>query len=685
MRYIKIHDFVIDSQLPVMFTKGSEVSIEPKLHALLLLFIAHENKIVSRDKIINDVNQGIIVSDNAVSKMVANLRQLLKDNPKAPLFIKTIPKQGYCFIAKVMWQDTLVTNGHDELGKPHNRQFSIYGLAALLLVMISTATWWHFTSSLSFDDNYKHLKLQPLTRHSGVEFAPLVSPDKKYLAYTRNDPANAVSELWLRPLDDAKQEKFITHLATSSEMAWSSDSNQLLFTDYPQQICHLKRITLAEDGQPVSDLGLCNARYISQLQYVDNDQSIIYVAQEVMFEPKQIYRYTFSDNSRSLIKQPNPSGSGNYGFDLSDDGKRMLILSADAGSCHTSMFVLSMKHNLLENKGRWSRFVNRAIWHHDSKSVINTTSESSHELVHSQLDGKVISTLVSTSNRVADNFTRFPNGRDYYFTSFQMNNDNELVNLVSKAKSRSFNSSVYDKFPTFSSQADQWYFLSKRSGLSQVYMGDEKSKILTQLTHFDKEPQIDLLDVSPDGKTLLIAGRKILHLMSLADSTIESVNVNEGFAITSGWLSSNRLAVTVLINGKPSLRYYNRQKKQFSVANPRWQAALSDSLGEQQFYVEHGTNEVYQWLAEEETFISTTLKLGSVFGNGLDIKASSDTLTYMERLGAYSEIKRFSLVTKTEGSLGKWLYIAGFDVLNDHLLVSYEQGRTGDILKTNFQ
>jgi DNA-binding winged helix-turn-helix (wHTH) protein/Tol biopolymer transport system component len=685
MRYIQIQDLVIDSQLPVMFSQGNEVSLEPKQHALLLLFIAHANQIVSRDQIINDVNQGIIVSDNAVSKMVANLRQLLKDNPKSPLFIKTIPKQGYCFIADVTRQDTMMTNGHNDSSKANKRRRYGYGVTALMFMLIGAIGWWQLMPSSSFDNNYKHLKLQPLTRHSGVEFAPMVSPDKKYLAYTRNDPINAVNELWVRYLDDSQPEQFISDLATSSEMTWSSDSQQLLFTDYPQKVCHLKRININDDNHKISDVSLCNALYISQLQYVNNDQSIIYVAREVGFEPMQIYRYTFSDQSRSLIKQPSPTGSGNYGFDLSNDGKKMLILSADEGSCHTSMFVLNMQSNLLENKGRWTRFINRAIWHHDSNSVINTTNEYSHELVQSQLGGQVISTLVSTSNRVAENFTRFPNGRDYYFTSFQMNNDNELVDLVNNTKTRTFNSSVYDKLPTFSQHAQQWYFLSKRNGPSQIFVGDESTKQLVQVTHFEQEPQVDIIDVSPDGKTLLLGGRKQLLLMSLVDNTIETINVNHGFAISSGWLTNNRLAVTVLINGQPSLQYYNIGDNEFSASNERWQAAFSDPSGEQLFFVEQGTNEIYQWLTSEELLRSTSIKLGSVFGSGLNVKADGDTLTYIERQGVYSVIRRYSLEYKTDEELGKWLFIAGFDVLNDHLLVSYEQGRAGDILKTNFQ
>ncbi len=683
MRYIHVQDIVVDSQLPLIIIEGNEISLEPKQHALLLLFIEHANQVVSRDQIINEVNQGIIVSDNAVNKMVANLRQLLKDNPKSPQFIKTIPKQGYCFIASCARQESLVTSGQ-KTDRPAASPLSLMVISLSAIFIVGLAIWL-MLSTTSEPKTFSSMQLQPLTRHSGVEFSPVVSPDKQLLAYTRNDPHNDIAQLWIRHLDGSEKETLVQDIVISSEMTWSSDSKQLVFTDYPKQTCQLLRFTVGHSSEQVESMGKCDALYVSHLQFVEDDNAIIYTARQVGFDPIQIYRYSLSDKSRVLIKQPDPTGSGNYGFDISSDGNKMLILSADEGSCHTSMYVLNLITNTLENKGRWSRFINRAIWHHDGESVINTTNEYSHEIVQSRLDGTMISTMVSTSNRVADNFSRFPNGRDYYFTSFQMNNDNELINIDDGSVKRTFNSAVYDKIPTFAHKSNQWFFLSKRNGPSQIFLGDETTKQLQQITHYETEPQISDLDVSPDGKTLLIGGRKQIELITLANNAVETINVEEGFAISTGWLSDNRLAVSILVNGQPQLRYYHLDAKSFSKANERWQGAFNDSKGNRLFFVEQGTKEIYQWFEEEEVARTTNVKLEWAFGNGVDAKIDGDTLIYRKQNGAESEMFARSLTSGEERSLGKWFYIAGFDFADNQLLVSFEQGRSGDILKTDFQ
>lgn len=680
MRYLRVNQFVIDSQLPLMWNDGNEISLEPKQHALLMLFIEQANQVISRDEIIETVNQGVIVSDNAVNKMVANLRQLLADNPKAPTFIKTIPKQGYCFIAPIAPQEDKVTAGHKDEAAPKSSNVKPVFILSLLLAVASIA--WQGFSNKSAEKTYTNLQLQPLTRHSGVEFSPAVSPNGNYLAYTRNDPRNGVGELWLRHLDGSEKEVKVADLATSAEIAWSSNSDFIVFTDYPEQQCQFKRYDLAGT---VSTLSPCNALYIRQMALIDNNEGILYAGREVSFAPNQIYRYSMANKTREVITQPNAKSSGNYGFDLSDDGQQLLILSANEDSEYSNLYVLDRKNNQLTNKGKWPRFVYRAIWHHDGESIVTATNAYSHEIVQTKIDGTPIMSLVSTSNRVAHNFSRFPNGRDYYFTSFQMNNDNELINLATGEVSRRFNSAVYDKLPTFSPSTKRWYFLSKRNGHSQIFEADEVTGQIKQLTHFEQEPDVDTIDVSPDGKTLLLGSTAQLTLLSLSDNSSKIIDIDDGSSISAAWLSNTRIALGVLRDTTPLLRYYDLTTNAFSDGNPRWQAAFSDTKAQRLFFVEQDTYQVYQWFADEERAEPTSVTLDRVFSGGIDVKVDGDSLIYLKRQGVYSEFIRVSLSTKQQESLGKWLFVAGFDVLDNHLVVSYEEGRSGDILKTEFK
>ena len=101
MAKIKIGDFLLDQQLSTLKKNEVETVVEPKLLELLLLFCQHPNRIISREEILEKIWQNSIVTDNAINKMVGNLRRLLLDDPKTPRYIQTVPKRGYRLICSV--------------------------------------------------------------------------------------------------------------------------------------------------------------------------------------------------------------------------------------------------------------------------------------------------------------------------------------------------------------------------------------------------------------------------------------------------------------------------------------------------------------------------------------------------------------------------------------------------------
>ena len=77
MAKIQIGDFLLDKQLSTLKKNEVEIVVEPKLLELLLLFCHNPNRIISREEILEKLWQNSIVTDNAINKMVGNLRKLL--------------------------------------------------------------------------------------------------------------------------------------------------------------------------------------------------------------------------------------------------------------------------------------------------------------------------------------------------------------------------------------------------------------------------------------------------------------------------------------------------------------------------------------------------------------------------------------------------------------------------------
>jgi len=93
--------FVVDSASYRLLKEGSPVALSPKALDLLLLFVGRPAKLVTKDDILKALWPDVAVTDNALTQVVSELRQALGDNPAAPVYVETVPRRGYRFVAPV--------------------------------------------------------------------------------------------------------------------------------------------------------------------------------------------------------------------------------------------------------------------------------------------------------------------------------------------------------------------------------------------------------------------------------------------------------------------------------------------------------------------------------------------------------------------------------------------------------
>jgi len=77
---------------------GRALTLEPKAFDLLLLLAANCGRVVTKDEIFERVWPGVIVSDNSLTRLVAQLRRELGDDPETPRYLETVRTRGYRFL-----------------------------------------------------------------------------------------------------------------------------------------------------------------------------------------------------------------------------------------------------------------------------------------------------------------------------------------------------------------------------------------------------------------------------------------------------------------------------------------------------------------------------------------------------------------------------------------------------------
>ena len=93
--------FEVDDREFRLSEDGTPVQVEPKALRLLLYLIENRNRLVRKQELLDAVWHDAMVTENALTRVIALLRKALNENSHIPRYIETVPTAGYRFIANV--------------------------------------------------------------------------------------------------------------------------------------------------------------------------------------------------------------------------------------------------------------------------------------------------------------------------------------------------------------------------------------------------------------------------------------------------------------------------------------------------------------------------------------------------------------------------------------------------------
>src|SRR5687768_16160101 len=94
----RFSDFALSPSRRVLLRQGREVPLIPRYFDLLVLLVERRGEAVHRREIFAAVWSDVVVSDGALSQAVRTLRRALGDDPREPVFIRTVSRHGYRFV-----------------------------------------------------------------------------------------------------------------------------------------------------------------------------------------------------------------------------------------------------------------------------------------------------------------------------------------------------------------------------------------------------------------------------------------------------------------------------------------------------------------------------------------------------------------------------------------------------------
>jgi DNA-binding winged helix-turn-helix (wHTH) protein/TolB-like protein len=103
VRNFSFAPFVFDAESGDLFRNGHKLRIPEQAVRLLTILLEHAGAVVTREELRQRMWPGgeHLNHDHSISNAINQLRNILRDNSRAPVFIETIPKRGYRFMAEV--------------------------------------------------------------------------------------------------------------------------------------------------------------------------------------------------------------------------------------------------------------------------------------------------------------------------------------------------------------------------------------------------------------------------------------------------------------------------------------------------------------------------------------------------------------------------------------------------------
>jgi TolB-like protein len=94
--------FEVDRDTAELRCDGNPVTLEPKAFDLLCYLIAHRQRAVSKDELLETIWPGVVVSETALTSCVKKIRRAVADPADTQSVIKTVPRRGYRFVADIV-------------------------------------------------------------------------------------------------------------------------------------------------------------------------------------------------------------------------------------------------------------------------------------------------------------------------------------------------------------------------------------------------------------------------------------------------------------------------------------------------------------------------------------------------------------------------------------------------------
>jgi Tol biopolymer transport system component/DNA-binding winged helix-turn-helix (wHTH) protein len=252
-------DFVLDLDAYRLERDGIPLALEPKAFNLLAAMVQRPHHLFTKQEIFDLVWPGTAVTDHALTRIVAQIRRVVRDEAREARYLETVPTRGYRWIAPIERVDVPVASDN---GRAANEEIArieprieasavpvpaksrlitvVAAFVSVAVVVIAALVWERGRVSLDQSpvnaqaaDAGGHGLQWPVqvTTNAGLDLHPALSPQGDAIAFVSDRTGSF--EIHVRALEDGATETPLTaDEGQNVQPAWSPDGRFIAYHSY---------------------------------------------------------------------------------------------------------------------------------------------------------------------------------------------------------------------------------------------------------------------------------------------------------------------------------------------------------------------------------------------------------------------------------------------------------------------
>ncbi|RPI44270.1 MAG: hypothetical protein EHM59_13280, partial [Betaproteobacteria bacterium] len=248
-----IGEFLVEPRQNRIVRGDAEAHVEPRVMDVLICLAEHAGEVVSRETLNQRVWGNVVVTDQAVTNCISELRHHLGDDRSANRVIETVPKRGYRLVAPVLAAPLQRAHPVSPPAAGKRRNVAA-GLLLTATALLAGGWWWWRSASDPGLSSVAVMHFENAAGDEALDYLGLALPDEIATLLTKS------RQLAVRPFgyvdgEDplaAARERKVDHIV--SGRYYLEDNGRLSLAIEAQYVPHERVIWRTRITAPVGDL-----------------------------------------------------------------------------------------------------------------------------------------------------------------------------------------------------------------------------------------------------------------------------------------------------------------------------------------------------------------------------------------------------------------------------------------------